>query len=49
MLVAFYIVGQEGLEPPLPEGNHILSVACLPVPPLARYYFRDLPRIRTET
>ena len=29
-----YMVAQAGLEPACPCGRHILSVVCLPVPPL---------------
>lgn len=31
-----YMVGEEGLEPSLPCENQILSLARLPIPPLAR-------------
>ena len=31
-----HLVGEEGLEPSRPEGHKILSLARLPVPPLAQ-------------
>ena len=32
------LVGEEGLEPSLPNENQILSLARLPIPPLAHQY-----------
>lgn len=34
--LGFYQVREGGLEPPLPFGNQILSLARLPIPPHSR-------------
>ena len=36
-------VPEAGIEPALPYGKQILSLSCLPIPPLDRNYLRHVP------
>ena len=40
------LVGEEGLEPSLPCENQILSLARLPIPPLAQTRYLRAARLR---
>ena len=33
-------VPEAGLEPARPDGHKILSLACLPIPPLGQYFLK---------
>lgn len=39
LLAQIVLVGKGGLEPPLTNVNQILSLARLPIPPLAQQYY----------